>query len=184
MITGPTTSLYKELVASTGITKTGWSTHTNPGGGWNSGNNSGDSASLARWAQGLAAAWQKGGVRLSDVGVTSVKDEPGWNFPYITDFANTNPTSLAGFHLLLQQQGISPGDVGAETWPEVTLINRSAATSLPLKRRLYWSLRFPSWYEARSWHNATLAMQSAFSPSMSTFVNWNNWAGRFYTPGC
>ena len=32
-------------------------------------------------------------------------------------------------------------------------------------------------------HNATLAMQNAFTPNVTVFVNWNNWAGRFYTPG-
>eukprot|EP01047_Picozoa_sp_COSAG01_P081711 COSAG01_NODE_16405_length_1239_cov_1.161404_1_plen_130_part_00 len=62
------------------------------------------------------------------------------------------------------------------------LINRTQATTLPLRRRLYWTLRFPSWYNARSWHNATLAMQRAFTKSVTTFVNWNSWQGRFYQP--
>ena len=25
-------------------------------------------------------------------------------------------------------------------------------------------------------------MQKAFTPNVTIFVNWNNWAGRFYTP--
>ena len=26
-------------------------------------------------------------------------------------------------------------------------------------------------------------MKAAFSPNVTIFVNWNNWAGRFYVPG-
>ena len=26
-------------------------------------------------------------------------------------------------------------------------------------------------------------MQNAFTRNVTVFVNWNNWAGRFYTPG-
>lgn len=191
-MTGPTKPMYKALVAA-GVTRTCFGTHSTPGGGWDSGDNGttapasawrGGPVSLQHWADGLASAWSSGGVPLDQFGVTSVKDEPGWSFPSISDFSNTDPHCLFWFHEFMERNSVKPVDVGCGGGWESScgLINRTEATSLPLRRRLYWSLRFPSWYEARSWHNATVAMQNAFTPNVTVFVNWNNWAGRFYTP--
>jgi hypothetical protein len=88
------------------------------------------------------------------------------------------------FHQFMQLNGVKPQDVGCgSAWSAACqLINRTQATTLPLRKRLYWTLRFPSWYTSRSWHNATLAMQAAFTKDISIFVNWNSWQGRFYQP--
>jgi hypothetical protein len=85
-MTGPTRPMYSALVAA-GVTRTGFGTHSTPGGGWDSGDNhtlpngtrpragawEGGAESLKLWAQGLAKAWQAGGVPLDQFGVTSVK---------------------------------------------------------------------------------------------------------------
>jgi|EP01043_Picozoa_sp_COSAG02_P066970 hypothetical protein len=91
-MTGPTKAMYKALT-ETGVTRTCFGTHTTPGGGWDSGDNGTDAPtnawrggpmSLQHWAEGIAAAWSRGGVPLDKFGVTSVKDEPSWTFPSIT----------------------------------------------------------------------------------------------------
>jgi hypothetical protein len=189
-MTGPTKPVYQALVAA-GVTRTGFGTHSTPGGGWDSGDNTskttgtwqGGPASLKIWADNLAKAWGAGGVPADQFGVTSVKDEPGLSFPYITDFVNTNPHCLSWFHRFLELNGVAPGDVGCGGWSaDCRLINRTQATTLPMRRRLFWTLRFPSWYSARSWRNATVAVQAAFTPNVTIFVNWNSWQGRFYQP--
>ena len=67
------------------------------------------------------------------------------------DFSNGDPLCLYWFHQFMELNSVTPSQVGCSNgWVGCGLINRSDATTLPMRRRLYWSLRFPSWYEARS----------------------------------
>ena len=67
------------------------------------------------------------------------------------DFGNGDPLCLYWFHQFMERNSVTPAEVGCSSgWAGCGLINRTEATTLPMRRRLYWSLRFPSWYEARS----------------------------------
>ena len=67
------------------------------------------------------------------------------------DFSNGDPLCLYWFHQFMERNSVTPAEVGCSSgWAGCGLINRTEATTLPMRRRLYWSLRFPSWYEARS----------------------------------
>eukprot|EP01048_Picozoa_sp_COSAG05_P023293 COSAG05_NODE_4982_length_1302_cov_6.933619_1_plen_139_part_10 len=78
---------------------------------------------------------------------------------------------------------LSLSDIGATSWGDVLPIGRSKATTLPLRRLYYWSVRFFSLYSAQHFASATRALERHFHPGMIGFANFNNFAGRLFVPG-
>ena len=83
----------------------------------------------------------------------------------------------------LTAQGLTPSDLGGSTWVDVTPSGRSAATTLPMRRRFYWTVRFLSVYSAAHMAAVTRAAEKHFYEGMIMFANWNNFHGRLWVPG-
>ena len=94
------------------------------------------------------------------------------------DFSNGDPLCLYWFHQFMERNSVTPAEVGCSSgWAGCGLINRTEATTLPMRRRLYWSLRFPSWYEARSCESRrqtlrTLQRLSAYASADTSVPVW------------
>jgi len=136
---------------------------------------------LANWANKTAAAYSAAGFELGSSTTFALADEPGWYFPSVTA-AWPNRTHQAWREYLVAQ-GFSPAALGAADWAGVTPLGRSGATTVPLRRRFYWTVRFLSVLSSRHMAAVTRAAEAQFYYGMLMFANWNNDHGRLWVPG-
>lgn len=141
--------------------------------------------SLDRWAAKFRESVATMGGKPAEIALLHMADEPGWYFPASTNDVRKSPERLAVFRDYLKSKGLSPRDLGAETWEQVLPGSPTAATTLAGKRLLYWTARFYPESLSLSFHQATASLQRQLHPQVLTTVNLNNWPGRFYirSPG-
>ena len=160
--------------------------YSTPGGAFdfNCGNSTADVAwKLDQFANATATQYRNAGFDLTTGATFAMADEPGWYFPAALDTSTWPARVFESWREFLRNASLSLSDLGAASWEQVVPIGRSAATTLPMRRRYYWSCRFFSIFSARHFAEQTRAMERHFHPDMTVFVNWNNFAGRLFVPG-
>lgn len=178
----PPSTLMREELAKAGITRvTGAVNH--PPGWVHDWSLQDPAAELKKWADKEAAKYSAAGYKPEDMTWYSFSDEPGFYVPKAFEDIAKSPAAIARFHQYLRDQKLSPQDVGAQSWEEVKPLGASGATSLPGKRLFYWTMRFISWDSGRYFSEATKVLENVFTPNLPIATNWNNFQGRFYTPG-
>eukprot|EP01079_Euglenida_sp_SAG-EU17-18_P003689 gene3689-685_t len=155
-----------------------------PGGAFdfNCGNTSADVAyKLDAWANSTVGAYAAAGFDPAQGAAFAMADEPGWYLP--AALGGWPGRTLSAFSEYLQAQGLTPQDVGAPSWQAALPAGRSAAATLPLRRRYYWTLRFLSVYSSQHFAACTAALERHMHPGVLVFANWNNFHGRMWVPG-
>ncbi|MCA1703779.1 MAG: hypothetical protein LC808_11160, partial [Actinobacteria bacterium] len=141
-----------------------------------------DQAGLDEWANRIASDLRAAGFTPGQVKLFGIRDEPNWSYESTFDALRSSPTALERFRGYLDDQDLTPADLGESSWSEVYPLGRRVSGGNVEQRRLfYWSMRFFSWDSSRHHANSTAALQRAF-PDMSIFTNWNNFSGRLYDP--
>ncbi|NQU12177.1 hypothetical protein HQ590_15390, partial [bacterium] len=170
----------KSALAQLGVTKTSFAVYVPPYI-FDADLSQTTDAAMDTWAQGQAAAVTNAGWDVTDVGWYGMSDEPAWYDPY--QYTHSGPDLPGVFRAYLQNKGFLPGDFGAADWSGVDFIGRGSATTLPTKRLHYWTQRFFAENSADVYSRYAQAMERAFYPGLLMTVNWNNFGGRYYTPG-
>lgn len=190
----PPDKKLRELLLSTGQRRTAWAVYNPPGYAFDFGDEVTEEA-IRRWADEQAQPYRKAGYASEDMALFAMSDEPGWYYPQIFESLRSDPAARKRFHQYLQAQGLTPQDLGAESWETVQPLGRSQAQDLPRKRLFYWTMRFFAYDSARHFARCTHALEEAFhqgaSPqlppgervSLPILTNWNFFSGRFYVPG-
>lgn len=132
--------------------------YSTPGGAFDfdCGNTSADVAwKLDTWANTTATQYRDAGFDLTKAATFAMADEPGWYFPAVLDTSQWPARVFQSWHDFLHNASLSFSELGASSWEEVVPIGRSAATTVPLRRRYYWSTRFFSTYSARHFAEQT-----------------------------
>jgi hypothetical protein len=80
----------------------------------------------------------------------------------------------ARWQQFLQENHLTPPDLGAKAWGEVEPSLAGGVVDAPTtsKRLYYWSLRFVSWDSSRYLAEATKALEAELEPGTPIFVNW------------
>lgn len=178
----PSESIREILERQQGNRRTSWAVYNPPGYAF-AFDPKITPASIAQWANDLAASYRKAGFAPEDMVLLAMSDEPGWYYPRMFQVVREQPAALASFRQYLRQQGLQPQDVGARSWEEVFPLGRSGAKELPARRLHYWTVRFYAWASAKHFGDCVQALEKAFYPGLPVFTNWNFFAGRFYVPG-
>jgi hypothetical protein len=129
-----------------------------PGGAFDfdCGNTTADVAwKLDNWANISATQYRDAGFDLKNAATFAMADEPGWYFPAVLDTSKWPARVFQSWHEFLQNASLSLSDLGAASWEQVVPIGRSAATTLPMRRRYYWTTRFFSTYSAQHFAEQT-----------------------------
>jgi hypothetical protein len=134
------------------------------------------------WATEMATQARNNGVNPQKMALIHIADEPGWWFPDAFTNAAKDPIRQQLFRNYLQEQGLTPADVGAASWDTVQPIGASSARDLPTRRLFYWSVRYLSDGAVRGLHEWTIALRRQFGPQLRTTSNWNNHVSRIYRP--
>ncbi|QDA59516.1 hypothetical protein [Hymenobacter jejuensis] len=168
-------------VREAGIQKLWGAVYNPPGYAFNFSSNR--HAEFVKFAQdqinpSLAAGWKK-----EDIGFWVTSDEPGWYYPNTYNDFNKDPNALADFHKYLQDNKLSPQDLGKSSWEEVQLIGRKQYTDLPSRRLFYWSNRFVPWASSQFFAEVAKAYEEVIRPDVPILVNFNNFMGVAYQPG-
>ncbi|MBM4002479.1 MAG: hypothetical protein FJ295_04215 [Planctomycetes bacterium] len=138
--------------------------------------------SLDKWAAGFRDAASKMGAKPGELELMHIGDEPGWYYPRVTDEVAGDPNRLAIFREYLRSKGLTPADVGADSWAVIRPGKLSEAKSLPQRRLFYWTTRFYAESLSLGFAAATQSLQREVNPKLLTTMNLNNWPGRFYVP--
>lgn len=138
-------------------------------------------AALDRWASDFAAQiGPTNGGTPGDVVDFKLADEPGWYYPTMLREVRNNPAWLERFRAYLREQGLRPAELDAADWSTIYPTGAAAARALPQRKLFYWTMRFFSDSASRGHLLATQALERAYKRPMSTVVNWNNFANRWY----
>jgi hypothetical protein len=132
--------------------------YSTPGGAFDfdCGNTSADVAwKLDNWANTTATQYRDAGFDVTKAATFAMADEPGWYFPAVLDTSQWPARVFQSWHEFLQNCSLSPSELGASSWEEVVPIGRSAAKTVPMRRRYYWSIRFFSTYSAKHFAEQT-----------------------------
>lgn len=178
----PPSAKIRELLLDSGLSRTACAVYNPPGYAFDYGTNI-NPATLRTWAHDELGPYVKAGYSAHDMSAFAMSDEPGWYYPSTFKGLTNSPTALKRFRTYVQQQGLQPSLLGAQSWDQVWPIGRSQATDLPSRRLFYWSMRFFPWDSARHFAASTRALEEAFYPDMPILVNWNFFSGRSYVPG-
>ncbi len=110
----------------------------------------------------------------------AVSDEPHWYFPSRTDDLNNDAAVLERFQEYLQEKGLSPSELGQESWAEVKL-GGSPDPEAPLSARRLWyhTVRFVGYDDSRRYGVAARALRQVYGDQLLAFTNWNS-PGIFY----
>lgn len=173
---------YREAWLAAGATRTAGAVYNPPGYAFDH-DPAVDAGAIEAWAAQQADPFVKAGFARTEMAAYAMSDEPGWYFPAAFKPLIDNPKALARFRTYLEQQGLTPVDLGAASWDDVRPLGRSKAIDLPSRRLFYWTMRFFSWDSSRHFAECTRALERAFYPGMPIFTNWNFFAGRSYVPG-
>ncbi len=138
---------------------------------------------FADFARKMAEGAYKAGWTREDIAFWVTSDEPGWYYPAKYEEFNADPLALAAFHGYLRAQGLSPQDLGAESWEAVRFIGRNDHDDLPGRRLFYWSNRFFPWASSRFFAEVTRAYEAEMGDGIPIMVNFNNFLGRLYQAG-
>jgi len=166
--------------------RTAWATYTPEGGVLPFSENGEPSTTpedTEKWAQSEAKPYLDAGFAPREMAMFAMSDEPGWYYPHITEQAARDAEVLIRFRKYLRAQGLSPTQLGAAAWLAVMPSTQRHATSLPQKRLFYWTARFFNWDSSQHYARSVRALEKAFYPGLPVYTNFNNFAGRFYTPG-
>ena len=143
-------------------------------------------ANLSAWAQAAVAALLKSGFQRDEIRSNPIHDEPGFSVP--RDFPPVGNASFsevsARWVAYLQDQGLSPSELGSGSWAGVkpSMVGWNAGASLEARRLYYHSLRFVSLDSSRYLAKATRALEGELVPEAIIYVNWNNMAAHWYFP--
>ena len=104
----------------------------------------------------------------------AVSDEPHWYFPRRTDSLNKDAATLERFREYLQAKGLSPAELGQESWTEVNL-GSPPGPEAPLsdRRRWYHTVRFVGYDDSRKYGIAARALRQVYGDQLLAFTNWN-----------
>lgn len=95
-------------------------------------------AAAAAWAQArIGEIINANGATREQIVDFKLADEPGWYFPSIVAEIKAKPGWLEAFRSYLKEQGLEPGDVGADDWSQVLPIARGDAGADDESRRLF-----------------------------------------------
>lgn len=181
-------AFVRKALLATGQNTTSGALYTAPGTAPYSGRNTAES--LKDWASAVAAPYSAAGFSNTQMVAFALADEPGWSFPGSAP-ENFYPAVKPQWQSFLQAQKLTPADFGQATWDGV-VPNSSrwggqvgpqwGLGSPEAKLRYYYTVRFSAISSARAFANATTALQQSFYPDLPIYVNFNNFAGRSYTP--
>ena len=141
-------------------------------------------ASLHAWASELSAPFLAAGYTVQQMTAFALADEPGWDFPGSAPEV-FYPAIRAQWEAFLATPAfrLQPADFGAASWAAVLPNSTRWGLRGPMaKRYFYWTTRFSAWASAAAFAQATLALEGAFYKGIPAYVNFNNFAGRSYTP--
>jgi hypothetical protein len=133
------------------------------------------------WGAVRANELKGNGIPLDRVVYYQIAEEPTWYFPGDLKLMN-GAGVLDRFRNYLQQQGLSPSDLGAGSWAQVQPILQSKATDLPSRRLFYWTMRFYSEGAASGIKFWGDAVRRAVNPNLLTVSNMYNRVNRTYFP--
>ena len=178
----PATRALGEMLDDWGDTRFMNGVYSPPGGSFGVGKTNADIYNgIDGWAAAMSQSYASADFNVSSMTVLALADEPGFYLPS-TIHNGWVPRVQTDFQTYLKARGLTPQLLGASDWAGVTPLGRGSAKSLGQKRQFYHTSRFLSWYSARFFALATAAVERHF-PGTTTFVNWNAFQGRFYTPG-
>lgn len=178
----PPSKNIRELLLKTGLRKTSWAVYNPPGYAF-AFDPKITPESIDAWAQQQAKPYLDAGYAKEDMAVFAMSDEPGWYFPKQFEDLTKHPEALVRFRKYLEQRGLTPNDVGAETWQQVMPLGRTGAQTPQGRRLFYWTMRFFATDSAQHFAASTKALEKAFYPGLPVLTNWNFFAGRLYVPG-
>jgi hypothetical protein len=137
---------------------------------------------LESWGKYQAQEVSKLGANPGDVALFHMADEPGWYFPIITDTAVDSPERMEQFRAWLRGKGLTPAELGRNSWNEVRPIGASEANNLGSRRLFYWTARYPTETASNGfklWHNQ---LRRSLNQNVLVTSNWNNQVSRWYLP--
>lgn len=124
-----------------------------------------------------------------------VSDEPGWT----QTATEVNPIRASGTRAALWRtwlqanagaRGLTPGDFGAASWTDATLLPISYATysgspTLTNRRLWYWTVKYISYNVAEgfAFTRQRIADPACAGVAIAVRINENNWMGHPYDPG-
>ena len=96
--------------------------------------------------------------------------------------AELSPTLTTSYARALKPARL-PQDFGETSWNDVRPNStRWQVVDLVAKRYFYWTARFAATASAAAFAETTAALEAAFYPGIPVYTNFNNFAGRSYTP--
>ena len=143
-------------------------------------------ANLSEWAKSVAIGQLADGFKRDEIRNTPIHDEPGFTLP-----RDLPPVGNASFAAVttrwveyLKGQGLSPSDLGSESWSDVApSMDGWHEGSLLQSRTLYYhSLKFTSLDSSIYLAKATRALEAELVPEATIYVNWNNMGAHWYFP--
>jgi hypothetical protein len=145
----------------------------------------GTAAALAAWAQLIIAPFVAAGFTPQEMTAFALADEPGWAFPQSApERYYDNPSVKAEWEAYLARQpGLSPASFGHDSWDQIRPNSTRFGVIGPTAKAYYYhTARFSAVATSAAFARGTSALESVFYKGMPAHVNFNNFAGRSYTP--
>lgn len=136
-----------------------------------------------QWATRLSQEMVAGGAPPEKVTLFKVAEEPTLFHPKALDDLRRNPEALQKFRNFLQQEGLTPAELGAGSWDEVLPVRRTAATGAPQRKLHYYTLKFLGESIGRGFKMYTDALRSQVNGSFVPYANLLPYASRSYKTG-